>query len=131
VCTAVLLAEFPLLAALLQQRNAGANWVLRVWLDFCTKQLEQLRKEDESLQQQLRALSDVPEKDKAGKGSSKDSLKDKEEQLTKKANQVRRLTRFMFSLSRMYGCCVCCYSGRVWEVWALRWAMLTVFGSRM
>jgi hypothetical protein len=91
VCTAVLLAKFPLLAALLQQRNAGANWVLRVWLEFFTKQLEQLRKEDESLQQQLRTLSDVPEKDKAGKGSSKDSPKDKEEQLTKKANQVRRV----------------------------------------
>jgi hypothetical protein len=78
-------------AGLLQQRNAGAEWVLRMWLDYYSKQLEGLRKDDASLQEQLRALSDAPEKDKAGKGSSKDSPKEREEHLTRKANLVRRL----------------------------------------
>jgi hypothetical protein len=64
--------------------------VLRMWLLHFSKQLEALRKEDKALQEQLQALSDMPEKDKAGKGSSsKDSPQDKEEALTKKATQVR------------------------------------------
>jgi hypothetical protein len=59
-----------------------------MWLTFFQDQQATLRAEDESIQAQLRNLSDAPEKDKAGKGGSKESPKEKEEQLTKRQTQV-------------------------------------------
>lgn len=79
-----------LLAALLAQRSAGADWVLRMWMEHFRDQLTGLRAEESSLQDQLRSLSDAPEKDKGAKGGSKENPKEREEALNKKLLQVRR-----------------------------------------
>jgi hypothetical protein len=84
-------------AALLAQRNAGQEWVLRMWLEHFKQQLASLRSEESTLQDQLRLLGDAPEKDKGGKSSSKDSPKEKEEQLNRRVLQVG-----------LSGRCCCC-----------------------
>lgn len=74
--------------ALLAQRSAGADWVLRMWMEHFKDQLSGLRAEETSLQDQLRSLSDAPEKDKGAKGGSKENPKEREEALTRKLQQV-------------------------------------------
>lgn len=63
-------------------------WQLRTWLQHFKNQIQQLRDEERTVQEQLRQLADAADKEKAGKGSSKENPKEKEDKLNLRQQQV-------------------------------------------